>query len=168
MREGAIVSAESAAFPLRVFRGKIVAIERRIDPVTRAFQIRVRIPNPDSALPAGMFMRLSLELEERQNPAIPEEALVVQGDDKFVYIVDEKEKQVARTRIEIGQRRDGLVEVTNGLQSGETIVTEGTHRLRDGAKIRIATKDATQPAKKPATAPSPTAKIDGKRRKDGG
>lgn len=170
VRVGAEVVAESAAFQGRRFNGKVVAIDKRIDPDTRAFQIRVRIPNIDGTLPAGMFMRLSLQLEQRRNPAIPEEALVVEADNKFAYVVNETSDQVTRTPISIGQRRDALVEVTSGLKQDDTVVVEGTHRLRDGAKIKIKSEapDGAPAASDASGVSSSTAKARGNRKKDGG
>lgn len=160
--EGATVTAESAAFPDRTFAGKIAAVDVRIDPVGRAFRIRIRIPNADGALPSGMFMRVSLVLEERTNPAVPEQAIVVRAGEKFVFVVDGD--TVGRTPVQTGQRRDGLVEIVSGIRPGAVVVTEGTQRLRDGVNIRIISDSANL-----LTSPvHPTANVSGTRKQDGG
>ena len=63
IRPGQRVDAQSAAFPGRVFTGRVGAIDSRIDPVSRAFRVEATLPNDDRVLPAGMFMRLDLALE---------------------------------------------------------------------------------------------------------
>ncbi|MGI9405811.1 MAG: efflux RND transporter periplasmic adaptor subunit [Hyphomicrobiaceae bacterium] len=166
VHEGTRVTAQSAAFPGRTFTGTIASIDRRIDPVGRAFRVRIRVPNDDGALPTGMFMRVTILLDERQNPAIPEEALVVQAGKTFVYAVDDA--QAARVPVKIGQRRDGLIEITGGLRPGAIVVTEGTHRLSGKAKVRIVSgEDASQPAGGP-TAGLPASGAGKTGKKDGG
>ena len=67
---------------------------------------------------------------------MPEQALVPQGDEQFVYkVVDGK---AARSKVEVGQRRDGRVEVLSGVGADDTIVTAGQLKLRDGMPVRVA------------------------------
>ncbi len=160
IRKGSSVKAESAAFPNRTFKGTVVAIDKRIDPVGRAFKVHVRVPNKDGALPVGMFMRLTVQLDERQSPAIPEEALVVEGDRKFIYVVDANGEAVTRKPVETGQRRDGVIEIRSGAKSGDRVVSEGTHRLKDGARIKIQPSDLNSKS----VTPTPTAELPRKSR----
>lgn len=132
---GQPVKADAAAFPGRIFEGKVVSIDSRIDMTSRAFKVRAAIPNPDLALPAGMFMHLALQLDARDAIMIPEEAIVVQAGKTFVYVV--KDGKAARRDIELGQRDVGAVEVLKGLEVGDMVVTRGVQRLRDGADVRM-------------------------------
>jgi membrane fusion protein (multidrug efflux system) len=75
--------------------------------------------------------------EAKDAMVVPDTALVPAGDEQYVYrIVDGKAR---RTKIEIGQRREGQVEVLQGLDAMDTIVTAGQHKIRDGAAVRVAT-----------------------------
>jgi len=126
------------AFAGETFHGEIYAIEPSVDEQTRTVLLRARVPNPGVRLKPGMFVRVVLVLETRENALIvPEQALVPQGQDRFVYrLVDGK---AVLTKIEMGLRRPGEVEVKQGLSAGDTIVIDGQLRLRDGAAVTVLT-----------------------------
>ena len=139
------------AFPGEVFRGEIYAIEPAVDEQTRTVLLRARVPNPDTRLKPGMFARVTLVLETRENAVVvPEQALVPMGADRFVYRV--ADGKAALTRVELGLRRPGEVEIRNGLAAGETIVLDGQLRLRDGTPVIVL-----------ADKPPPQAAADGKK-----
>lgn len=142
LRPGQTVSASSTAFRDRVFEGRIVTIDSRIGEVSRAFQVRAEIPNPDLVLPAGMFMHVDVVLEERPAVLIPEEAVIPEGNRTYVFTVDGD--LASRREVKVGQRETGLVEVVAGLQPGEQVVRSGLQRLRDGAQVVV--QDAGPPA----------------------
>jgi membrane fusion protein, multidrug efflux system len=99
--------------------------------------LRAQLTNKGGILKPGMFARVRLLLSENADAVvIPEQSLVPQGDEQFVFKVIEG--KAVRTKVEIGTRRDGRVEITNGLALGETVVVAGWQRLRDGASVRIA------------------------------
>lgn len=137
--QGQRIVARAAAFPGRDFTGTIAAVDSRIDPVSRAFRTRALIPNPDSILPAGMFLSLTLVLEENENTVVPEEAIVFQAAQTYVFVAEEG---VARRRIvTTGLRRDGVIAILDGLAPGEEVVVRGLTRVRDGAPIEILARD---------------------------
>ena len=145
VRRDQTVTAHSAAFPDRRFEGTVTAVDSRIDPVSRAFRTRAVIPNPDSALPAGMFLSLTLVLAEEERITVPEEAIVFQAAETYVFVADDG---TARQRIvETGQRRDGRIAVLTGLEAGESVVVRGLQRVRDGTPLNILdTEDAATAA----------------------
>jgi membrane fusion protein (multidrug efflux system) len=98
-----------------------------------------------------MFARVRLITRDAKDAlALPEQALVPQGDQQFVYrIVDGK---AVRTKVDVGQRRDAMVEVLNGVDKDDVVVTAGQLKLRDGVTVTVAGADV---AKSPATAASP-------------
>lgn len=144
---GQPVEARSAAFPGRVFVGTVNAIDSRIDPVSRSFKIRAVIPNPEHLLPSGMFMALTLELSQSEVVAVPEEAIVVQAADTYVFVV--AQDAAARRSVVTGQRRDGLVEIKSGLEPGEAVVVRGLQRVRDGSKVKLLEEKAPDAGAKP-------------------
>jgi membrane fusion protein, multidrug efflux system len=74
--------------------------------------------------------------DERDALVLPEQALVPQGEDQYVFrVVDGR---AARTKVEVGQRRDGRVEIVKGVAAGETIVTAGQLKIRDGVPVAVA------------------------------
>jgi membrane fusion protein (multidrug efflux system) len=125
------------ALPARKYEGTVSAINPLVDAAGRAIVIRAQVRNADTALRPGMFARVKLlTKDERDALVLPEQALVPQGEEQYVFrVVDGK---AARTKVELGQRRDGRVEVVKGIAAGETIVTAGQMKLRDGTPVTLA------------------------------
>jgi membrane fusion protein (multidrug efflux system) len=133
------------AYPGEEFRGRIYAVEPVIDEQTRTILMRARIPNKGNKLKPGMFVRVAVTLANRPNAIIvPEQAIWPQGQDNFVFrIVDGK---AALTKIQIGNRQPGRVEIIQGLNPTDTVVTEGQIKLRDGAPVMVMAPPAPAPA----------------------
>lgn len=143
------VSASSAAFPDQRFEGRIDAKDSRIDPVSRSFRTRAILPNPEGTLPAGMFVSLELTLSEAEHVVIPEEALVFQAADTYVFVVEDD--VATRRPVTNGLRRDGAVAILDGLQAGEQVAVRGLQSLRDGNPVTVlnapeASEDSSQTA----------------------
>src|SRR5690606_14135724 len=114
---GQPVVATSGAFPDRRFEGAVATIDSRVDAVSRSFKVRALLPNPDLALPAGMFMHVSVVLDSQIALMVPEEAVVVQGSRTFVYVVADGKASVRD--VQLGLREVGAVQITDGLAPGE-------------------------------------------------
>jgi len=125
------------ALPGRKYEGTVSAINPLVDAAGRAIVIRAQVRNADTALRPGMFARVKLlTKDERDALVLPEQALVPQGEEQYVFRVVDGKAQ--RTKVELGQRRDGRVEVVKGVAPGETIVTAGQLKLRDGMPVTLA------------------------------
>ncbi|MGI9489459.1 MAG: efflux RND transporter periplasmic adaptor subunit [Geminicoccaceae bacterium] len=142
VRAGQKVTATSAAFGARVFDGTIETVDSRVDRVSRSFQVRATIPNDDLALPTGMFMLVELTLAERTAVTVPEEAVVVSGDQARLFVVEDG--KAMQRDVVLGQRELGLVEIVDGIEEGERIVVSGTQKVRAGAKVRVVGEDADE------------------------
>jgi membrane fusion protein, multidrug efflux system len=134
------------AYPNDVFRGKIYALEPAVDEKTRTVVVRAQIPNVQNKLRPGMFARVNVLLSTRSNAVvIPEQAIWPQGRDTFVYrVVDGK---AALTKIELGVRRPGEVEVLKGLTPNDVVVTDGQMKLKDGAPVMVLPAQPAPPPK---------------------
>ncbi|MTI44108.1 efflux RND transporter periplasmic adaptor subunit [Roseibium hamelinense] len=135
IRQDQAVTATSAAFPGRFFSGKVAAIDSRVDQTSRSFRVRARLPNPDRALPVGMFMRLEIELSVRSAIVVPEEALQVEGGNIFLYVASEGTAE--RRTVTAGIRRNGVVEILEGVAAGDVVIHRGIQSLRNGSTIEI-------------------------------
>ena len=144
------------AYPGELFTGRVYATEPMVDERTRTISMRARVANKGLKLKPGMFVRVAVTLENRpQAVLVPETAIWPQGKDSFVYrVVDGK---AALTRIDIGVRRPGEVEVLKGLAAGDSVVTDGQQKLRDGAPVTVIGTPAAAPGApapaSPAAAP---------------
>ncbi|MBB3064305.1 efflux RND transporter periplasmic adaptor subunit [Limibacillus halophilus] len=123
------------AFPGRTFNAIIDRIDTRIGQASRAFRVRATLPNPDILLPAGLFVTVTVVVDERTSLAVPEEAIVAEANGSIVFVVTEN--KVERRPISVGVRTGNLVEVISGVSDGERIVHEGVQRLRDGSLVRV-------------------------------
>jgi membrane fusion protein (multidrug efflux system) len=144
------VEARSVAYPGRTFSGKVGSVDSRVDPSTRSITVRALLPNADARLKPGMFLTVQLSRGARESLVVPEEALVPEAGDVFVFVV--KDATVEKRVVKTGQRRVGEVEVVAGLAAGDTVVIEGTQKLRDGSPV--APREAPQPAQASTTEPA--------------
>jgi membrane fusion protein (multidrug efflux system) len=135
IRMGQAIAADSAAFPGRSFGGTVAAVDSRIDPLSRSFRVRARLPNDDRVLPAGMFMRLDLAFSDRTAVVVPEEAVGIEGGEPFVFVVAGGKAE--RRPVEIGLRRGGIVEVRKGVAAGEPVIARGIQSVRDGGPVNV-------------------------------
>jgi len=124
------------ALPGKTFEGKVLAVNPLVDAAGRSVVIRAIVRNSDTSLRPGMFARVKLiTRDEKQALVIPEQAIVPQGDEQYVFrVVDGK---VVRVKVEIGQRRDSKVEVLKGLAANDVVVTAGQLKLREGMSVTI-------------------------------
>lgn len=137
LRAGITLRAGFEAFPGKDFPATVVAVDPQIDPAGRSVLIRARLANPGSVLKPGMLARVTLSLGQRASVLmVPEEAIVPQGGDAFVYRVIEG--KAVKTPVRLGTRRPGMVELASGVNAGDQIVVAGQIRIsRDQAPVRI-------------------------------
>ncbi|MDT0593396.1 efflux RND transporter periplasmic adaptor subunit [Glaciecola petra] len=136
VQQGQRVFVTSIAYPGEQFEGQITNIESRIDPQTRSIQVRAQIPNKDLRLRPGMLMQINLEKRVLNALVVPESALVPQGDEQFVFVVNGENKAI-KTLVVVGERKPGWVQITSGLNAGQKVITQGTLRVRDGSPVRL-------------------------------
>ena len=148
IRPGDQVLATSSAYPGRQFEGKVSSVDTRIDPATRAVSVRADFANDDRSLRPGMLLDVRLLRPERQALVVPEIAVVQVGRDAFVYRVG-GDDTVERVDVRTGVRRDGKVELIEGITAGDRIVIDGTGKLRPGLTV-------ADPGNKPQS-PAPAA-----------
>lgn len=132
---GQNIEARAAAWPGEVFRGTVEGVEPQVDPITRSVAVRALLPNPDRRLRPGMLLTVSIVTNPRDALAVPELALVAQGDRQFVFRLDDK-NVANRVPVEVGMRAGGMAEITGGLKRGDRIVADGVVKVRDDAEVR--------------------------------
>jgi membrane fusion protein, multidrug efflux system len=147
VKDGQTLQIALDALPDRVYDGRVYAINPLIDANGRSIVIRAQVPNKDGRLRPGMFARVRLFTSGSKDAlVVPEESLFPVGDDKYVYkVVDNK---ATRQKVEIGQRREGRVEIVNGLAPEDMVVTAGVIKLREGAPVSVANRAAPPPVGK--------------------
>ena len=140
LKPGHALKAHAASFPGREFAGTIDAIDTRIDTASRSFKVRGFIANIDRALPAGMFMHVSIGVDESEALIVPEEAVVIDEGQPFVFALvptkTPKLYRVEKREVSIGRRGYGYVELTHGVAPGDEVVTRGIQKVRSGTMVK--------------------------------
>jgi membrane fusion protein (multidrug efflux system) len=149
VQPGQTLTVTLDALPNRKFEGKVLAVNPLIDAAGRSVVIRAIVRNADTSLRPGMFTRVNLiTRDEKDALVIPEQAIVPQGDEQYVFRI--VEGKAARVKVDIGQRRDGKVEVLKGLDVNDLVVTAGQLKLREGMPVTISTAPGPASAAVPA------------------
>jgi membrane fusion protein (multidrug efflux system) len=124
--------------------GKIVTIDRAVDPQTGTLKVRVQFPNPKRLLKAGMNASLRvLNQDTGEQLVIPARAVTEQMGEFYVYVVGDSSK-VSQRKVLTGTKVKDKTVVRQGLKAGETIVSDGIQNLHEGSKIQVG--DPTKPA----------------------
>ena len=134
LKNGLKVQATSDAFN-KIFTGEVKTVSSRVDPTSRSILAQIEILNPNLELIPGILLNIKVIFDERDSLSIPEESLIIQGDNKFVYLIDNN--VLKRKNVKIGLRNFGKVEILSGLEIGDNIVAEGTNKVRNKAKVKI-------------------------------
>jgi membrane fusion protein (multidrug efflux system) len=132
---GQAVEVVADALPGVPWQGQIEAINPRIDANGRSLELRARLDNASGKLRPGMFVRVRVIVGERNGLLVPEEAIVPQGEEFYVYkVVDGAARRVP---VKIGVRRAAQVEIVQGIAAGDQVVTAGMRLSRDGQPVRV-------------------------------
>lgn len=157
VRKGQAASVDLDALPGRKFVAIIQAVDPLIDANGRSVGVRGCIDNRQLLLRPGMFARVTAVFGERDKAkVIPEESIVPQGGRAYVIRLKpgSADGTLVSQRVEVtlGSRRPGQVEILEGLDAGDTVVTAGQQRIPlDGTEVKV--MDLPRPAVAPAPVP---------------
>lgn len=143
VRMGQRVRATSPAFPGETFNGELIELASRINELSRTLTVRAVIDNADGRLRPGQFMSASLTLREREGLVIPEQAVMLRGDQKYVFVADDGVAR--RVSVQTGSRMPGMVEILDGLTAEDEVVVTGQDRLSSGDRLRLLESDLAIP-----------------------
>jgi membrane fusion protein (multidrug efflux system) len=132
---GQTVRGTSPAYTGETFGGELVELGTRIDELNRTLPVRALIDNPDGKLRPGQFMSATLTLRERESLVIPEQAVMIRGDEKYVFVAEDGIAR--RVSVTLGSRMPGLVEIVDGLSLDEQVIVTGQDRLSSGDRISV-------------------------------
>ena len=122
------------AYPNRIFEARITYVAPSIDPGTRRLTVRAAIVNTDNILKPEMFANFRIaKSDAAMAPAVPEDAIIHDGPKERVWVASE-DKSIALRSIQTGRRHSGMVEVVDGLTTGETVITSGSIFIDRAAK----------------------------------
>lgn len=122
-----------------VRNGKIAEVGGMADPTTRAFTVKAIVDNPDNSIRPGMIAEVTITAPDSIMATTVNIAALLRTPDgqPYVYVADKERKQAFRRNISIGAVRNNRIEISSGLEAGETVVIGGLHKLSNGSKINI-------------------------------
>ena len=135
IKVGLPVEIKFSGYKNKIYKGIVDSFASRIREETRSLTTRIKMENLSGEILPGSFLEISIKYDVRESLSIPDTSTMVEGENVFIYKVNEKNK-VLKTKITTGDRYIGFVEVLNGLNSGDKIVAEGTKKVRPNLTIR--------------------------------
>jgi len=153
---GMAVALTVDTYPGQTFNGEITAIEPRVAEGTRNFSVRATLSNAEGDLRPGMFADVAVQLPERRDVVtLPQTAVTTNPYGESVFVVQaaegDKPATVSKRFVTTGERRGDQVAISEGVKPGETVVTSGQLKLREGSRIKV--NNEVQPANDPAPTP---------------
>ena len=142
LQKGLDVEVRSDAFPGEVMTGKLAAMEARVDSATRMIEVQAMLPNPDGVLRVGMYVKVRIdEAPPRRVLAVPASAVLYASYGNSIYTVaaaeDGSAYSASQKFVKLGERRGDFVEVLEGLEVTERVVTDGAFKLYPGATVML-------------------------------
>jgi membrane fusion protein (multidrug efflux system) len=145
VRTGMPFTVSVAPFPEERFPGSVYFVAPSLDPRNRQLLLKGLVPNPQRRLRPGLFANVQLETAKQADVLLaPESAVVYQRQGTFVWRIG-ADGTAERVPVELGQRRDGRVEVRSGLAPGDRVVSAGTNKVVPGRPVQVAGAPAGAP-----------------------
>jgi RND family efflux transporter MFP subunit len=124
------------AYPKQVFRGRVQRLVKAVDPRTRTMLVEIDIPNHDDLLRPGMFGRVAITVAVHPGALVaPANALAVHESGAYVFTTGGKTAH--RKKVKLGYDDGERVEITEGLDVADLLVTMGQDLLADGAAVEM-------------------------------
>jgi len=140
------VDAYDRADTHRIATGTLETLDNQIDVTTGTLKLKARFDNEDDALFPNQFVNARLHVTTRKNATAIPVAAVQQGSaGSYVFLVQD-DNTVQVRQVKLGPINGGMVAVNEGLKPGDRVVTEGTDRLRAGAKVEVVTSSDVIPS----------------------
>ncbi len=161
IRRDLTVHATTDAAPGRVFDGALTALNADVDSSTRNIMLQATLRNPDGTLRPGMFAKVELVLPQSHRLLVVPATAVLHapyGDSVFVIESPKDVKTAGNVRearlvtVRLGEARGDFVTVTQGLAAGQTVVSSGVFKLRNGSPVVVDNSLAPAPKEKPTPA----------------
>lgn len=145
---GTEATVRVSAYPDRVFHGKVDKVSPTLDPATRQFSAEIKLDNLKKLLRPGMFATVTLRVEPRKDTLLVPKGAIQYVEEyradldsghgtirRHSYLFVLKDKRAYRRKVTLGRESGPFVEIVEGLEKGEQVVTRGNHLLKDGDEV---------------------------------
>ena len=140
---GQTVKVKVDAYPTQEFTAKVVVINPKVDTNTRNVQIRAVLANPKHQLLSGMYVNVAIATDAAQHViTLPNTAISFNSYGSTVFLIETNKDQKTAKQVFVttGATRGDQVAVLKGVKEGDTVVTSGQIKLRDGSPVLINNK----------------------------
>ncbi len=149
---GEFVELESLNRASVTATGEVIDIGSRIDPQTRTFSARARVPNDGDVLRPGMSFRVGLAVEGQEYAVVSETAVQWGTDGAYLWLA--VDGAAVRQSVQVVQRRNGEVLVDADFAAGNLVIVEGTQTIRNGSAVEFETTNLRYADEEPGAAGS--------------
>jgi len=139
LKKGLRVNAEFLAYKNKLYKGVIVSHASRIDAQTRSILARAQINNESLEILPGSLLNIELLYNEKEGLSVADTSIIFEDEKKFVYKVLDNNK-IKKTEVKTGVRKDGNLEILEGLEENDRVIKEGLTRLANDMVVRPITK----------------------------
>ena len=135
VKEGLPVDIKFSGYKDKIFKGSIDSVASRISEDTRSLQTRIKIDNSNFEILPGSLLEFSIKYNERKSLGIPDTSILVEGEKSYIFKVSDDNK-TQKIEVKTGDRLDGFMEIYEGLNQGEKVVSEGLKKVRPNSEIK--------------------------------
>ena len=135
VKEGLPVDIKFSGYKDKIFKGSIDSVASRISEDTRSLQTRIKIDNLNFEILPGSLLEFSIKYNERKSLGIPDTSILVEGEKSYIFKVSDDNK-TQKIEVKTGDRLDGFMEIYEGLNQGEKVVSEGLKKVRPNSEIK--------------------------------
>lgn len=135
IKAGQEIEATTPAYPGRIFRGVIKAVDSILSSETRTLRVRAEVENPDNMLKPEMYAEIKIKITLSSRLSVPLNAIVNTGARKLVF-VDKGEKGFEPKEVKTGFEGDDYTEILSGVRAGEEVVTSANFLIDSEARLK--------------------------------
>ena len=135
VKEGLPVDIKFSGYKDKIFKGSIDSVASRISEDTRSLQTRIKIDNSNFEILPGSLLEFSIKYNERKSLGIPDTSILVEGEKSYIFKVSDDNK-TQKIEVKTGDRLEGFMEIYEGLNIGEKVVSEGLKKVRPNSEIK--------------------------------
>ena len=129
------VDVKFSGYKDKIFKGSIDSVASRISEDTRSLQTRIKIDNSNFEILPGSLLEFSIKYNERKSLGIPDTSILVEGEKSYIFKVSDDNK-TQKIEVKTGDRLEGFMEIYEGLNPGEKVVSEGLKKVRPNSEIK--------------------------------
>jgi len=135
VKEGQKAVIRLDAYPDTSFTGKVISVSPVVDPVSRTATAKISLGNRKGLLKPGMFTRVDLVVQEKKDAVVVPADAVLGRAENYVFVVEGG--KASRKVVRLGVREKNSIEITDGLEAGDTLIIVGQRVVEDGEVVAV-------------------------------